>query len=102
MPNSIFKSPQAYSDLIDIASYIAQDSIEASDRFLNAAQATFEKLASSPQIGAICPFRHPLAMGIRVWPIQRFKRYLVFYRPESNGINVIRVLHGARDWQSIF
>jgi toxin ParE1/3/4 len=102
MPNPITKSPQAYSDLIDIACYIARESIEASERFLNATQTTLEKLARTPEIGSICPFQHQLAAGIRVWPVQRFKRYLVFYRPESKGINVVRVLHGARDWQSIF
>ena len=102
MPHSIVKSPQAYRDLIEIASYIAQDSIEASERFLIAAQTTFEKVARTPEIGTACPFQHPLAAGIRVWPIQRFKRYLVFYRPESADINIIRVLHGAQDWQSIF
>lgn len=102
MKKSITKSPQAYNDLIDISGYIAQDSIEAADRFLIAAQETFERLAMTSELGSLCPFKNPMAEGIRVWPIKRFKRYLVFYRAESNGINVVRILHGARDWQALF
>lgn len=102
MKKAITKSPQAYRDLIEIAAHIAQDSIDASDRFLDAAEATFEHLARTPEIGTLCRFKSPLAADIRVWPIRRFGKYLVFYRPEPKHIYVSRVLHGARDWQSLF
>jgi toxin ParE1/3/4 len=36
-------------------------------------------------------------IGLRMWPIPGFKRYLNFYRPRRNGIEVVRVLHGAMD-----
>lgn len=39
----------------------------------------------------------PLFEGVRVFPVSRFKKYLVFYRPIQDGIEVLRVLHGARD-----
>ncbi len=32
-----------------------------------------------------------------MWPIPGFKKYLIFYRPIRNGIEVGRVLHGAMD-----
>jgi toxin ParE1/3/4 len=102
MPKSISKSPQAYRDLIDIAIYIAQDSADASERFLEAAESTFEVLATTPELGSLCPFKNPLAAGIRVYPVRRFRKHLIFYRVESVGIYVIRVMHGARDWQGIF
>jgi toxin ParE1/3/4 len=102
MRKSITKSPRAYNDLIEIACYIAQDNIEAADRFLIAVEETFDRLAKASEIGSLCPFKNPLAKEIRVWPVKGFKRYLIFYRSESNGINVVRILHGARDWQSLF
>jgi plasmid stabilization system protein ParE len=43
----------------------------------------------------------PLFEGIRVFPVSRFKKYLVFYRPIEGGIEVLRVLHGARDIQGL-
>ncbi|MGW8256086.1 MAG: type II toxin-antitoxin system RelE/ParE family toxin [Thermoguttaceae bacterium] len=59
-------------------------------------------MAETPQIGSLCPFKNPLAANIRVWPVRRSKRYLVFYRHELKFIYVVRVLHGARNWQSLF
>jgi toxin ParE1/3/4 len=38
---------------------------------------------------------------IRFFPISRFKKYLVFYLPIAHGIEVVRVLHGARDIHGI-
>ena len=102
MDKAITKSPQAYRDLVDIAAHIAQDSIAAAERFLDAAEATFDRLADTPEIGSLCPFRNPLAANIRVWPVRQFRSYLVFYRAEANGIHVARVMHGARDWQPLF
>ena len=43
--------------------------------------------------------RDELAPGIRSFP---FGRYLVFYLPISDGIDVVRVLHGARDVDKVF
>lgn len=39
---------------------------------------------------------------VRSFPIHGFKNWLVFYRPTPDGIDVIRVLHGARDLNAIF
>ncbi|MFC1707767.1 DDE-type integrase/transposase/recombinase [Planctomycetota bacterium] len=35
--------------------------------------------------------------GIRMWSIRGFKNHLIFYRPSPEGLDVVRVLHGARD-----
>jgi toxin ParE1/3/4 len=39
-------------------------------------------------------------MGIRLWRIRGFERYLILYRPIPDGIEVIRVLHAARGWDA--
>jgi toxin ParE1/3/4 len=40
----------------------------------------------------------PRLAGVRVYPLpRRFRNYLVFYRPIAGGIEVLTVLHGARD-----
>jgi toxin ParE1/3/4 len=43
----------------------------------------------------------PIFADLRVAPVSRFKRYLVFYRPLAGGIEVLRVLHGARDVEGL-
>ncbi len=40
--------------------------------------------------------------GIRRWRVNDFENFLIFYRPIDDGIEVIRVLHGARDIESLF
>jgi toxin ParE1/3/4 len=99
---SITKRPQVYRDLADHASHIAQHSLAAADHFLDAAEETFHFLEKTPYAGAACQFDAPLAAGLRVWRVHGFPNHLVFYRPEDDGIDVIRVIHGARDIESIF
>jgi len=35
--------------------------------------------------------------ALRILPVAGFKKYWIFYRPAKNRIEVLRVLHGARD-----
>jgi toxin ParE1/3/4 len=39
---------------------------------------------------------------MRVWSIKGFENFLVFYRPVPGGVDIIRVLHGAQDIESLF
>jgi toxin ParE1/3/4 len=34
---------------------------------------------------------------LRAWPILRFFNYVIYYRPVPDGIEVVRILHAARD-----
>ncbi|MBP6808916.1 MAG: type II toxin-antitoxin system RelE/ParE family toxin [Phenylobacterium sp.] len=43
--------------------------------------------------------RDELAPGIRIFP---FGRYPIFCLPIDDGIDVVRVLHGARDVDTVF
>jgi len=43
--------------------------------------------------------RDELADGLRSFPVGR---YVIFYRPIPKGIEIVRVLHGARDLDAIF
>jgi plasmid stabilization system protein ParE len=35
-------------------------------------------------------------------PVTGFTAYLLFYMPSANGIDVVRVLHGAQDIERLF
>ena len=54
-----------------------------------------------PGMGTSYDPGHPALAGLRFLPVSRFKKYLIFYRPIPGGIEVVRVLHGARDIESI-
>ena len=102
MSKHVIKTPDARRDLLDQAAFIAENSLEAAERFLDAAEATCELLAGMPLMGGMCNFQHPQTVGLRVWQIQGFKNHLIFYRPTDEGIDVVRVIHAARDIQGIF
>jgi len=87
---------QAEEDLVDIASYIAQHSPKAASRFVERFEQVFALLAASPQIGRLRP---EFAPNMRSFPVDR---YVIFYFPTKRGIEIARVLHGARDLPSLF
>jgi toxin ParE1/3/4 len=98
----VYRTPQARDDLIGIACDIGQHRERAAMRFLAAAEATFRDLLKKPDLGALGEFRSRFLNGVRRWRVKGFKNYLIFYREVEDGIEVIRVLHGARDIDAIF
>ena len=84
-------SAAARSDLDDIWLYIAQHNIEAADRLISAIVSRFPKLAAIPELGRQRP---ELGSQLRSFPVGR---HVIFYHPMKNGIEIVRVLHGARD-----
>jgi toxin ParE1/3/4 len=89
-------SPRASSDLIEIWSYIADDSVANSDAFIDKIYEAMQLLAGKPGSGRR---REELAPGMQSFP---FGRYIIFYRVIAGTIDIVRVLHGARDIQNIF
>jgi len=102
MSTTITRTPQARRDLLELADHIAQDSLDTAERFLDATREAFDLLGGMPEMGTQCHFQSPGTTGIRMWSIRGFENYLIFYRPLAGGIDVVRVIHGARDIQSIF
>ncbi len=97
MSHAIRRHRNVRRDLVDLFVYLGQTRVSSAHRFLRETDATFQRLAEFPGMGASYEPDDPLFEGIRVFPVSRFKTYLVFYRPIAGGIEVLRVLHGARD-----
>jgi toxin ParE1/3/4 len=98
----VSKLPAARNDLVEIFYYyISKGTIPTARRFLTQAEATFQRLAGMPALGTRYEPDEPVYAGVRFFPVSRFRVYLVFYRPIAGGIEVLRVLHGARDIHGI-
>jgi toxin ParE1/3/4 len=102
MADYVFQRRQAVTDLVQIAFHITLENEAAAARFLDAADETFQQLLRSPELGATGEFRARHLKGIRRWRVNGFESFLVFYRPVDDGIEIVRVLHGARDIESLF
>jgi len=95
------RRPQVAIDLIDCAEYISKENLDTALRFLDAAETAFAFVAKNPEVGALCKFRLAEAERVRFWAIKGFENHLMFYLPLADGIDVIRVIHGARDLKII-
>lgn len=89
----VVRRPRAEQDISDIYDWIADSSPTNADRYIQRIVSTIDNIAGMPSIGS---FRLPSRPEIRAVPIGN---HLVFYRTIEGGIEVIRVIHGARDWE---
>jgi toxin ParE1/3/4 len=85
-------SSEALLDLDEIWGYIAQDDIEAADRWIAKLLDACETLARNPHIG------HRRAeitdTSVLLWPVGA---YLIIYRDYPDRIEIVAVTQGARD-----
>src|SRR6266498_436143 len=93
--------PQADLDIDKLAEFIAQTDVTAGLRFLDEVLSTLKSLAASPSLGSPCEFPSPRYKYLKFWPVRTFKNHFVFFQPISDGIEVVRVLHGAQDYWTI-
>ncbi|HVP13352.1 MAG TPA: type II toxin-antitoxin system RelE/ParE family toxin [Phycisphaerae bacterium] len=93
----IVRRAAARQDLIESYAFIGMDNLDAAERFLAAAHNTVKRLLEAPEIGRLRLFSDSRLRGIRSWPVRGFESWLIFYRPLPDGIEILRVLHGARD-----
>jgi toxin ParE1/3/4 len=102
MSPRILAKPQVERDLIEHFSFIASDKVKPAERFLRMAEESFNRLAADPLSGQAWQSPLPQLAGIYLYPMPSpFRNYLIFYRPIENGVEVLTVLHGARDLQTV-
>ncbi len=89
-------SALAREDIWSLWFYIAQDDPAAADGQVAKIYAVAESCARYPAMGRL---RTKLGSQVRSFPLGR---YLIFYRPQPDGILVIRILHAARDIDAEF
>ena len=86
----IQRTPRADLDLEEIWFFIAQDDPAAADRWLDTLEKKIALLADNPLMG---PSRPDIARELRYHPVGN---HLLLYRVIQDGIEIVRVVHGAR------
>jgi len=89
-------TPLAEQDLVEIWYFIAQDDPVAADRLLDLLEEKYKLLADNPHMALARP---DIAKELPYHPVGN---YLLLYRIISGGIELVRVVHGARDLQTLF
>ena len=89
-------TPRAETDLEEIWLTLALENPSAADKLLRRIASKLERLAEFPEMGSSRPEVAPSAK------ILVEGNYLILYEPAGNDIEVVRVVHGARDLRDLF
>ena len=93
----ILFTPLATEDLQEIWVYLAENaSNEIANKFLLEVKKKCETVAEFREMGRV---RHEYLLNLRSFP---FGKYIIFYLPLVDGIEVLRMVHSSRDVQQIF
>lgn len=88
-------SPSSRRDLIEILDHIAHNNPEAAANFVKKIKDSCSRIARYPKMGIR---RDDLAPGLRCLPVAN---YLIFYRETEGCTDIVRVLHGSRDYRNL-
>ncbi len=89
-------SNKAEEDLLDIWSYIAENSPVSATKLIRTFHQHFALLAENVRLGQA---RSDIRPALLYFPV---KRYLILYHQIPGGIEVVRVVHGSRDLGALF
>ncbi len=87
--------PQAEADIEAIALYIAEDNPSAARRWCDDIHRRCQRIGEMPGIGVARPEVRP---ELRSFPVGN---YLILYRQIDEGAEIVRVVHGARQWEDL-
>lgn len=86
----------AAQDVDRAYAYIATENLPAAGHMLRRFSQAFQKLASMPGMGHL---REDLSdQPLRFWAVGP---YLIIYRPETDPLEIVRVVHASRDLASL-
>lgn len=97
MNRRVTRHRKAKRDVLRAFVYIGENNLDAAERFLAAFDRDVRRLAEMPGIGARREFANPKLADLRSLPITGFTNYLIFYRYDDQHVQILRVIHGARD-----
>lgn len=94
--SDVRRTPRAQRDIEQVVRHISQDNLSAAVKWLEDTEAFFLLLAAQPHMGEMIRSR-------RFGNVRRHSRgsYVIYHRPITGGVEVLRILHGARDHQRL-
>ena len=98
--NSYRTTPRADDDLIASAHWILAENPQVARRFLDAAFATFDRIAAFPEFCPQARLKHRRLAKVRfcVMP-PPFNRWLIFYHFLGAEVEILRVIYGTQNWR---
>jgi toxin ParE1/3/4 len=88
--------PLAQSDIAETYAFMAQRSVDDAEHWLSSVEEQCQMLAEMPEMGRQ---RYELPGKLRSFLVGK---YILFYRPITDGVEIVRVVHGSRDIEKLF
>ncbi|MEO6393252.1 MAG: type II toxin-antitoxin system RelE/ParE family toxin [Pyrinomonadaceae bacterium] len=98
----ILKRPQAERDIEECFVYIGDDNVEIALLFILAVEQSLDELSRFPSLGKTCEFQNEQLQTMRGWHVKGYEDYLLFYLVNADSIELVRLLHSARDIDMLF
>jgi toxin ParE1/3/4 len=92
---SVRRTQKTDDDIEEIVNYVSLDSPKAALSWLEGIEGKFEAIGMTPGLGVSRP---EVRAELRSFS---FGNYLILYRKVEGGAEIVRVMHGARDWQKL-
>ena len=89
-------TPKALADLDEVWSYIAQHNTSAADQMIDALIQRFSLLGKNPEMGQS---REDLAPNLRTFSV---RSYVIYFQKSLVTVEIVRVIHGARQSEPLF
>lgn len=93
-------TPAAEADLLAHYRYIAQHNPTAAERFFDSVEGFLTLVAGDPKIGVDRDCGR--AGRLRMFPVPRFRNWLIFYSDARDQVLVVRILHAKQDLPGLF
>jgi toxin ParE1/3/4 len=101
MAKQIRRTRQLRQDLIDIYRYIHERNPAAAEKVFDAIERNIKSLLDTPGVGRRWDSSDPRLEGMRVAVVTPYRNFLIFFRPSAKGVEVYRLIHGARELEQI-
>lgn len=89
-------------DILEIYDFIALDNYKAAEKVVSAIEIGVFEISRTPDVGPPYETAVPHLQSLRMYPVPGFQDYLIFYQHNEVHIEILYVVHGARDLHEIF
>lgn len=95
------RTRQARGDIVRLYRYVGADNPDAAERLFEAIERSLHALAATPGMGRQWGSNDPRLERLRVYPVNPYRDYLIFYRVVGREVHIFRVVHGSQDLERI-
>jgi plasmid stabilization system protein ParE len=95
-------SHRAASELDRLEALIGVDNPDAAARVRKEIVAQAIRLGENPEMGWLIKNPKTRHRNVRLWPVTRYRQYLILYRVGPQIVRIVSILNAAQDWTRFF